>query len=81
MKDPNLFVDEFMAYVKAKDPSQNEFHQAVHEVVESLAPFLLENPRYLKAKILERLVEPERVVMFRVPWLNDKGEVEVNILN
>ncbi|MFQ6102910.1 MAG: NADP-specific glutamate dehydrogenase [Candidatus Glassbacteria bacterium] len=71
-------VDAFMAQVKAKDPDQPEFHQAVYEVVNSLMPFIERNPRYRKAKILERLVEPERVIMFRVPWIDDKGEINVN---
>ncbi len=77
-KNPEQLVAGFLAYIKAKDPNQAEFHQAVHEVVETLAPFLLENPKYLKAKILERLVEPERVIIFRVPWHDDRGEVQVN---
>ena len=74
-KNTEKFISEFMAYVKARDPFQSEFHQAVHEVAESLAPFLVDNPRYLKAKILERIVEPERVIQFRVPWVDDKGNV------
>lgn len=72
------FIDSFMTGIIAKNQGEKEFHQAVREVVESLAPFLLENPQYIKMKVLERIAEPERVVMFRVPWLNDKGEVEVN---
>lgn len=72
------FIEQFMANVIAKDPLEKEFHQAVHEVVESLAPFVIQNPVYMKSKILERMAEPERVIMFRVPWLNDKGEVEIN---
>ncbi len=72
------FVADFMAYVKAKDPGQAEFHQAVEEVVESLGEFLLDNPRYVQAKIMERMVEPERVIMFRVPWLDDRGNIQVN---
>jgi glutamate dehydrogenase (NADP+) len=72
------FVQNFMANVIAKDPLEKEFHQAVHEVVESLAPFVVQNPVFMKARILERMAEPERVVMFRVPWLNDRGEVEIN---
>ncbi|WP_372776756.1 NADP-specific glutamate dehydrogenase [Mangrovibacterium sp.] len=72
------FIDDFMSYVKANDPYQAEFHQAVHEVVESLAPFLLDHPKFMKLKILERLVEPERVIHFRVPWLDDKGNIQVN---
>jgi len=71
-------VNDFMAKVIAKNPSELEFHQAVHEVVESIIPFVEENPQYKEAKILERMVEPERVIMFRVPWLDDKGEVQIN---
>ncbi|MGD2110745.1 MAG: NADP-specific glutamate dehydrogenase, partial [Phycisphaerae bacterium] len=71
-------VDTFMAGVIAKNPEQKEFHQAVHEVVESLMPVLDKHPEYRKAKILERIVEPERVIMFRVPWIDDQGEVQVN---
>jgi len=71
-------VNDFMAKVIAKNPTEVEFHQAVHEVAESLIPFIEENPQYKEAKILERMVEPERVIMFRVPWLDDKGEVQIN---
>ena len=71
-------VQDFMAKVIAKNPAESEFHQAVQEVVESLIPFVEENPQYKDAKILERMVEPERVIMFRVPWLNDNGGVEIN---
>ena len=71
-------VEQFMARIMAKNPSEPEFHQAVMEVAESLIPFIEENPRYKHAKILERIAEPERVIIFRVPWMNDKGEVEVN---
>jgi len=67
-----------MAKVIAKNPSEVEFHQAVHEVVESLIPFIEEHPHYSEAKILERMVEPERVILFRVPWADDKGEVQIN---
>ncbi|MDX9881259.1 MAG: NADP-specific glutamate dehydrogenase [Prolixibacteraceae bacterium] len=77
-KTTEQFVEDFMEYVKARDPHQKEFHQAVHEVVGSLAPFLLSNPRYIKAKIMERMVEPERVITFRVPWVDDRGDVHVN---
>lgn len=77
-KHVKQFVDDFMAKVIAKNPGEKEFHQAVHEVVESLAPYILENPIFIKMKILERMTEPERVIMFRVPWLNDKGEIEIN---
>ncbi len=71
-------VNEFMDAVIAKNPEQKEFHQAVKEVIESLWDFLQDNPHYMHAKIMDRIVEPERVIMFRVPWRNDKGEVEVN---
>ncbi len=67
-----------MAMIKAKNPGENEFHQAVHEVAESLIPFIEENPKYKHAKILERIAEPERTIIFRVPWLDDRGEVQIN---
>jgi len=76
--NPKTFVSDFMNYVKSKDPGQPEFHQAVKEVVESLADYLLTNPRYLHAKILERMVEPERIIQFRVPWTDDKGNIHIN---
>jgi glutamate dehydrogenase (NADP+) len=71
-------VKQFMDKVIAKNPSEKEFHQAVMEVVESVLPFVEENPKYKNAKILDRMVEPERVFMFRVPWIDDKGEFQVN---
>ena len=71
-------VEQFMAKIKAKNNAEPEFHQAVQEVAESLIPFIEENPKYKHAKILERIAEPERVIMFRVPWINDKGDVEIN---
>jgi glutamate dehydrogenase (NADP+) len=71
-------VEIFMEKVKARDPHQPEFHQAVHEVVSSLMPFIEKNPRYQKERILERIVEPERVILFRVPWVDDKGDIQVN---
>ena len=74
----HLKAKEFMAKLVAKNPGEVEFHQAVEEVITSLMPFIEENPKYQKAKILERIVEPERVIMFRVPWLDDKGEIQVN---
>jgi len=72
------FVDEFMAELTAKNPGEPEFHQAVMEVAEALEPVLDKNPQYRKAKVLERLAEPERVIMFRVPWVDDKGEIQIN---
>ena len=71
-------VEAFMDAVVAKNPDQPEFHQAVHEVVETVLPVVERTPAYRQMKILERLVEPERVLMFRVPWVDDKGEVHVN---
>jgi glutamate dehydrogenase (NADP+) len=71
-------VGKLMAEVVAKNPGEPEFHQAVQEVAESIALALDRHPEYRRAKILERIVEPERVVMFRVPWVNDSGEVQVN---
>ena len=70
--------EEFMSHVKAKNPAQPEFHQAVEEVVESIWPVIEENPKYQAANILHRIVEPERVLMFRVPWMDDQGVVQVN---
>src|ERR1051325_4697612 len=71
-------VSALMAEVKAKNPCEPEFHQAVQEVVESLALVLDQHPEYRKAKIIERIIEPERVIMFRVPWQDDQGELHVN---
>ncbi|MBP7088930.1 MAG: NADP-specific glutamate dehydrogenase [Candidatus Omnitrophica bacterium] len=69
---------EFMRKIIESHVGEKEFHQAVHEVVSSVMPFIKENPKYLRAKILERIVEPERIIIFRVPWLDDKGEIQVN---
>jgi glutamate dehydrogenase (NADP+) len=71
-------MPDIIQLVKNKDPNEREFHQAVTEVMESIAPVMEQNPEYRNAKILERLVEPERVIMFRVPWMDDKGEVQIN---
>ena len=71
-------VNAFMEKIKARDPNQPEFHQAVFEVVSSLMPFIKKNPKYQKHMVLERICEPERVIMFRVPWVDDKGEIQVN---
>jgi glutamate dehydrogenase (NADP+) len=71
-------VAALMSDVKAKNPSEPEFHQAVQEVVESLSLVLEQHPEYRKAKIIERIIEPERVIMFRVPWQDDQGELHVN---
>lgn len=71
-------VTEYMKLIKKKNPYEPEFHQAVKEVAESLIPFINENPKYQKAKILERITEPDRVIMFRVTWIDDKGDYQVN---
>ena len=71
-------VDAFMERVQAKNPGETEFLQAVREVVESVMPVIERNPAYKNAKILERATEPERVIMFRVPWVDDQGQVQVN---
>ncbi len=71
-------VEEFMLMVKSKNSNEVEFHQAVHEVAESLWPFLDKNQHYIYARVMERIIEPERVIIFRVPWRNDRGEIEVN---
>ena len=74
----DALVKEFMAKLIAKNPGEVEFHQAVEEVVTSIIPFVEEHPKYKAAKILERLAEPERVILFRVPWKDDKGEIQIN---
>ena len=67
-----------MDQVTSRSPGEPEFHQAVHEVVESILPVLDDYPDIRQARVLERMVEPERVIMFRVPWVDDAGEVQVN---
>ena len=71
-------VEAFMEDVATKNPGEKEFHQAVQEVAESIMPYIQKNPKYTKAKILERITEPERVIMFRVPWIDDSGEYQIN---
>ena len=71
-------IREFMESLKMRTPGENEFHQAVQEVSESVWDYYAKNPKYRKNKILERMCEPERVIMFRVPWVDDRGEVQIN---
>lgn len=71
-------IECFMDECCKRHPGQEEYHQAVQEVVETVMPYIEKNPKYKKYKILERIIEPERIVMFRVPWLDDEGEVQVN---
>ena len=72
------YIDNFMDDLAAKNPGEKEFHQAVREVLESVAPYIVEHPYLLDQKILERITEPERIIIFRVPWLDDEGEVRIN---
>ena len=72
------FIEGFMAELVARNPGDPEFHQAVREVVESIAPYITENPQFIDQKIMERLVEPERIVIFRVPWADDRGDIHIN---
>ncbi len=72
------FSDNIMGLVTSRNPGESEFHQAVLEVVESIEPVIAKNPEFTKAKIVERIVEPERQIMFRVPWVNDAGDAQVN---
>lgn len=71
-------LQSFMEEIKAKNPNEPEFHQAVEEVATTLIPYINEHPEYEKAKILQRIAEPERVVMFRVPWVDDNNEIQIN---
>lgn len=77
-KQTRQFIDNFMADLVRKNPGEKEFHQAVSEVVESVAPYIMQYPYLREQKVLERIVEPERVIMFRVPWVDDNGEVQIN---
>ena len=71
-------INDFLESVKQKNPNEIEFHQAVHEVIDSIWDFVNDNPQYQYNSILERMTEPERVIMFRVPWTDDKGVIKVN---
>src|SRR5437588_3753118 len=78
VKAPADYIEEVMNSVKAKNPAEPEFHQAVREVFDSLRLVLARHPEYQSARILERIVEPERVLMFRVPWFDDQSNIQVN---
>jgi glutamate dehydrogenase (NADP+) len=71
-------IDVFMQEIIERNPGEKEFHQAVREVTESIMPYIEKHPTYRRAKILERIAEPERIVMFRVPWIDDSGEIQIN---
>lgn len=76
--NPKEYTAKFLEQLIAKHPAQPEFHQAVREVVDSLGPCLQKHPEYIESRILERISEPDRVIMFRVTWQDDKGEIHVN---
>jgi glutamate dehydrogenase (NADP+) len=76
--DQTRSLESFLAHVQQRDPHQSEFAQAVREVMTTLWPFLEQNPRYRQMSLLERLVEPERVIQFRVTWVDDRNQVQVN---
>jgi len=78
IKQPGEYIKDVINIAKAKNPAETEFLQAVVEVLESLTPAIEKHPEYQKARILERIIEPERVLMFRVPWIDDAGHVQVN---
>ena len=71
-------MSDILDVIKDRDPGEKEFRQAVKEVLESVQPVLERNPEYRQTAILERIIEPERVIMFRVPWMDDQGQVHVN---
>ncbi|MEO7941160.1 MAG: Glu/Leu/Phe/Val dehydrogenase dimerization domain-containing protein, partial [Burkholderiaceae bacterium] len=73
-----LSSHDFLAYVARRNPEQPEYLQAVSEVIDSLWPFISHEPKYAEQGLLERLIEPERVIIFRVSWVNDQGHVQVN---
>src|SRR5690625_2892751 len=75
--EKNEFED-FMSRVRMRNPNETEFIQAVNDVVHSVLPYVLEHPKYQEHMILERIVEPERIIIFRVPWVNDTGKIEIN---
>ena len=75
---PQSILSHLFARVQQRDPSQPVFHQAVQEVFSSLEGFLAQHPRYTEQALLERIVEPERIIMFRVPWVDDRGVAQIN---
>ena len=76
--DAHQLIDQFMNTLIAKNPGETEFHQAVREVSETIIPFINANPRYQKKALLERLTEPDRLISFRVSWIDDAGDIQVN---
>jgi glutamate dehydrogenase (NADP+) len=78
MSNATSYIQSILDIVKSRNPGEPEFMQAVSEVLESLLPVIEQSPKYREHKVLERIVEPERVLMFRVPWIDDKGQIQVN---
>ncbi|UOQ87308.1 NADP-specific glutamate dehydrogenase [Gracilibacillus salinarum] len=78
MESAKVYVDELFEKVQQRNPNEAEFHQAVKEVFESLIPVLAKNPEYIEQSVLDRMVEPERMIIFRVPWVDDQGKTQVN---
>src|SRR5690625_3555797 len=78
ISDKEETIQAFVDQIKGRNPNETEFLQAVSEVAEDVIPFVEENPKYQDHRILGRIAEPERVIMFRVPWQNDRGEIEIN---
>ena len=78
MKNAKSELDHFIKGLKRRNPGEHEFHQAVQEVAETLIPYIIQNPQYQEAQILERMTEPDRVIIFRVCWEDDAGNVRVN---
>ena len=74
----DLSLDHFMEGLKKRTPGETEFHQAVYEVAESVIPFILDNPKYQQAGIIQRMTEPDRTIIFRVNWEDDNGNIRVN---
>ena len=74
----NEYLKELMARVEKRNPAEPEFHQAVREVLESLEPVVEKRPEFVTSGVIESLVEPERIIKFRVPWVDDNGKVQVN---
>lgn len=72
------YTEQVLAVLRARDAHETEFLQAVYEVFETIAPVLARHPHYQKARILERMVEPERTILFRVPWIDDQGNYQIN---
>ena len=78
MNFKNVYLADLMEKVKKRNPGEPEFHQAVEEVLESLEPVIEKHPEYIEKGVIDSIVEPERIIKFRVPWVDDNGKVQVN---